>query len=38
MELKYKIIALIGKSGAGKDMLLNATCNAYPDKYNRIIA
>lgn len=38
MAKMYEIIALIGKSGAGKDTLLNATCEKYPDTFHRIIA
>lgn len=33
---KYKIIAIMGKSGSGKDTLLNAAIQAFPD-LNKII-
>lgn len=30
MNKKYQVIALIGKSGAGKDTMMRATCAAHP--------
>lgn len=33
---KYRIIALIGESGSGKDHLLKALTNSHPE-YNKII-
>ncbi|MEG0562425.1 MAG: hypothetical protein RSA19_02680 [Cetobacterium sp.] len=37
MENKYKIIAIVGKSGAGKDAILNALCDRYKG-LNKIIS
>lgn len=37
MENKYQIIALIGKSGAGKDTVQNAVCSAHPLMFHKII-
>lgn len=34
----YKIIALIGKAGAGKDTILNKFCDKYGDDFNKIIS
>jgi guanylate kinase len=34
----YKIVALFGKAGAGKDTILNGFCNKYRDDYNKIIS
>ena len=34
---KYKIIALIGEAGSGKDFLLRCAKNKYPE-YNEIIS
>jgi guanylate kinase len=35
---KYQIVALIGKSGAGKDAIQSATCKAHPNVFNKIIS
>ncbi|MEG1726209.1 MAG: GTPase, partial [Anaerovoracaceae bacterium] len=37
MENKYKVIAIVGKSGAGKDAILNALCDKYKG-LNKIIS
>lgn len=37
MEKKYKIIAIIGQSGCGKDTVLNETVARHPDVCSRII-
>ena len=37
-NLKYKIVALVGKSGCGKDTCLQQICLKYPKIFNRIIA
>lgn len=34
---KYKIIALLGSSGCGKDKMLNTICRLAPDRFNKII-
>lgn len=38
MENKYQIIALIGKSGAGKDTVLSTTCECHPLMFHRIVS
>ena len=38
MENKYQVIALIGKSGAGKDAIQKATCAAHPLIFNPIVS
>ena len=35
---KYQVIALMGKAGAGKDAIQNATCRAHPNVFNKIIS
>ena len=35
---KYKIIALIGKAGSGKDRIMNEVLAAAPDRFNQIIS
>lgn len=35
---KYKIIAIVGKAGSGKDTLQKALVDAYPDAFNAIIS
>lgn len=35
---KYQVIALIGKTGAGKDAIQNATCKAHPNVFHKIIS
>ena len=35
---RVKIIALMGKAGSGKDTLLHALVDKFPDKYNEIIS
>lgn len=37
MEKRYKIIAIIGQSGCGKDTVLNETITRHPDVCSRII-
>lgn len=37
MEKRYKIIAIIGQSGCGKDTVLNETVTRHPDVCSRII-
>lgn len=37
MENKYQVIALVGRSGAGKDYIVRATCAAHPTIFHRII-
>ena len=34
----FKVIALFGPSGSGKDTLLNYIVNKYPDQFNKIIS
>ena len=38
MDKKYQVIALMGKSGAGKDTMLRATCAAHPLMFNPIVS
>lgn len=38
MKTKYQVVALIGKAGAGKDTIQQATCKAHPDIFNPIIS
>lgn len=38
METKYQVIALIGKAGAGKDTIQQATCKAHPEIFHPIIS
>ena len=38
METKYQIVALIGKSGAGKDTIQKVTCQAHPLMFNPIVS
>lgn len=38
METKYQVIALVGRSGAGKDYIVRATCAAHPTIFHRIIS
>ena len=33
----YKIIALIGQSGSGKDTILKELITAHPDKFHKIV-
>lgn len=35
---KVKIIALFGKAGSGKDTILRALVNKFPDRYNEIVS
>lgn len=35
---KVKVIALFGKAGSGKDTILHALVNKFPDKYNEIVS
>lgn len=35
---KYKVLALFGKSGAGKDTILNWLVSNYPTKLNKIVS
>lgn len=35
---KVKIIALFGKAGSGKDTILRALINKFPDRYNEIVS
>lgn len=35
---EFKIIALCGKAGSGKDTLMQKTLESYPDKFNEIIS
>lgn len=37
MENKYQIIALIGKSAAGKDYIQNLTCRNHPLMFHKIV-
>ena len=36
--MKYKIIALMGKAGSGKDTILRKLAHMYPDKLHEIIS
>ena len=38
MDDKYRIIALFGKSAAGKDTLLKFMSNAFPDELNTLVS
>lgn len=35
--MEYKIFALIGKAGSGKDTLINTIVARYPERFNKII-
>ena len=35
---RYKLIALFGPSGAGKDTLLNYITNAYPAQFHKVVS
>ena len=35
---KVKVIALFGKAGSGKDTILHALVNKFPDRYNEIVS
>ena len=35
---KYQVIALMGKAGAGKDAIQNATCKAHPNVFHKIVS
>lgn len=35
---KYQVIALMGKAGAGKDSIQNATCKAHPNVFHKIVS
>lgn len=35
---KIKVIALFGKAGSGKDTILHALVNKFPDRYNEIVS
>lgn len=35
---KYQIVALIGKSGAGKDSIQNVTCRSHPNVFHKIVS
>lgn len=35
---KVKVIALFGKAGSGKDTILRALVNKFPDRYNEIVS
>lgn len=34
---KYKVLALMGESGSGKDTLKNTLCTQYPDTFRRVV-
>ena len=36
--MKYKLIALFGPSGAGKDTILNYIVEKYPEQFNKIVS
>lgn len=38
MQHKYKIIALMGKAGSGKDTILRKLMKLYPDKLHEIVS
>lgn len=38
MENKYQVIALLGKSGAGKDSLQNGTCKLHPLIFHKVVS
>ena len=38
MKSKYQVLALIGKSGAGKDTILKSTCHSHPLIFNPIVS
>ena len=38
MNKKYQVIALMGKAGAGKDSIQEATCKLHPDIFHPIIS
>ena len=38
MNKKYQVIALMGKSGAGKDYFQNITCETHPLMFHKIIS
>ena len=38
MGNKYQVVALIGKAGAGKDTIQQATCKAHPEIFHPIIS
>lgn len=38
METKYQVVALIGKAGAGKDAIQQATCKAHPEIFHSIVS
>ena len=38
MENKYQVVALIGKSGAGKDTVQRVTCQNHPLMFNPIVS
>lgn len=35
---RYKLIALFGPSGAGKDTLLNYITSAYPAQFHKVVS
>ena len=37
METKYQVVALVGRSGVGKEYLIKATCEKHPTVFNKII-
>lgn len=38
MDNKYQVVALVGRSGVGKDYLIRATCERHPTIFNKIIS
>lgn len=36
MSKKYKVVAIMGKSGSGKDTILNAVCKEFPNLHRKI--
>lgn len=36
--MKLKVVAIMGKAGSGKDTILRALVNKFPDRYNEIVS
>ena len=36
MEKKYRLVAIMGKSASGKDIIMNELCKSFPSLHKKI--